>query len=163
MHSLGQRMREGWMSYINFCNSITFLAELYFEQQEGTATVPIPPFVLIHMLCVLCYFRLGDMSNCQQSLTYLQTLLLYGDGTCVALDIWETFLGSNLGSVSSLCRTTMGCYSLIENIQDQKKKIAVEYRKLLKLESDSSYAKQKTQIIRSTFSYIIYFIFRFKI
>ncbi|XP_052686859.1 uncharacterized protein LOC128165971 [Crassostrea angulata] len=87
MHSLGQRMREGWMSYINFCNSITFLAELYFEQQEGTATVPIPPFVLIHMLCVLCHFRLGDMSNCLQSLTDLQTLLLYDDGMYVPFDI----------------------------------------------------------------------------
>lgn len=87
MHSLGQRMREGWMSYFNFCNSITFLAELYFEQQEGTATVPIPPFVLIHMLCVLCYFRLGDMSNCLQSLTDLLTLLLYDDGMYVPFDI----------------------------------------------------------------------------
>lgn len=109
------------MSCITYCNSITFLAEWDFEQQKGTVTLPIPPFMLVPMLCVLCSFRLGDMSNCQQSLTYLQTLLLYGDRTYVALDIWETFLGSNLGSVSSLCRTTMGCYSLIENIYDQKK------------------------------------------
>lgn len=87
MHSLGQRMRKAWMSCITFCNSINFLAELYFEQQEGTKRIPVPPFVLVHMLCVLCYFRLGDMSRCLQSLTDLRTLLLYDHGMYVPLDM----------------------------------------------------------------------------
>ncbi|XP_052707168.1 uncharacterized protein LOC128182529 [Crassostrea angulata] len=39
----------------------------------------------VEMLCVLSYYRLGNMSHCLQSLTDLQTLLLNDDGRYVPL------------------------------------------------------------------------------
>ncbi|XP_062619958.1 uncharacterized protein LOC134281519 [Saccostrea cucullata] len=71
------------------CNDRCILIEIWKLTLEQSAAIQhslhlhIPPFVIVEMLSVLSHYRLGNRSQCLQSLTDLQTLLLYDDGSYV--------------------------------------------------------------------------------
>jgi hypothetical protein len=65
-------------------DKFTYIEELRLEQEvskiNGIPLLHVPPFVAVHMLSVLCHYRLGNRSHYLQALTDLHTLLLYDDG-----------------------------------------------------------------------------------
>ncbi|XP_062614598.1 uncharacterized protein LOC134276354 [Saccostrea cucullata] len=89
--SMSKRMKIAWVDNVSVLNNILYIEELYLEQfvsqHNGGALLMIPPFVMVGMLSVLSHYRLGNRSQCLQSLTDLQTLLLYDDGTYVPLEL----------------------------------------------------------------------------
>lgn len=60
---------------ITFRNSADLMAELELEYQESGRCLLIPPFVFAHMLCMLSNYRLGNKSQCNQSVNALRILL----------------------------------------------------------------------------------------
>ncbi|XP_061179641.1 uncharacterized protein LOC133188284 [Saccostrea echinata] len=87
--SLSRRMTMTWVCNVRISDNNPCIEELIFEQsviqQNGFPILEISPFVMVEMLSVLSHYRLGNRSQCLQSRTDLQTLLLYDDGTYVPL------------------------------------------------------------------------------
>lgn len=85
--SMTDRMRKCLICDIGIYSECAYIDELVQEQQDsksnGTGVLPIPPFVILHMLFVLNHQRLGDTVKSKQSVQDLHTLLLYDDGTNV--------------------------------------------------------------------------------
>ncbi|XP_062593966.1 uncharacterized protein LOC134255449 [Saccostrea cucullata] len=83
--SLSQRMKIVWARNLTFNVSVLYIEEFLLEQQEaeknGRPSLYISPFLTLEWLSVLSYYRLGNQSLYQQSLSDLKTLLLYDDGT----------------------------------------------------------------------------------
>jgi hypothetical protein len=88
--SLSRKMRTAWARNVILDNEVHYIDELMLEQevskQNGEPLLHISPFVMTEMLLVLSHYRLGNRSQYLQSLTDLQTLLLYDDGRYVPLD-----------------------------------------------------------------------------
>ncbi|XP_062582357.1 uncharacterized protein LOC134244095 [Saccostrea cucullata] len=86
---LSRRMKIAWVENVCLFENIPCIEELYLEQflsqQNGNSLLFVSPFVMVEMLLVLSHHRLGNRSQCLQSLTDLQTLLIYDDGTYVPL------------------------------------------------------------------------------
>ncbi|XP_062582339.1 uncharacterized protein LOC134244081 [Saccostrea cucullata] len=83
---LSMRMKKAWVKNIDLIENILYIEELYIEQLVNKQSfLRVSPFVVVEMLSVLSHYRLGNRSQCLQSLTDLQTLLLYDDGTYVPL------------------------------------------------------------------------------
>lgn len=84
-----ERMKRVWMDFICFNNDIVYLSELHVEEiiqgQNARRFLFIPPFVLVHMLCVLSNMRLGNMSQSLLALEDLKILLLSKNRTHVPL------------------------------------------------------------------------------
>ncbi|XP_062582351.1 uncharacterized protein LOC134244092 [Saccostrea cucullata] len=82
--SLSRRMKIAWVNDVRLLKTIPFLEELCIEQfvsqHNGETLLIVSPFVVVEMLSVLSHHRLGNRTQCLQSLTDLQTLLLYDDG-----------------------------------------------------------------------------------
>ncbi|XP_052700626.1 uncharacterized protein LOC128177798 [Crassostrea angulata] len=89
--SLSKRMMRDLLNHVRLHNDVYYIQELDLErrvsQENGTLISHISPFVLTEMLSVFCNYRLGNRSQCLQSLTDLQTLLLYDDWRYVPLYI----------------------------------------------------------------------------
>lgn len=89
--SLSKRMMKGWVEDVCLYNNVHFIQELDIEQKvsydSGTPILYISPFVLANILCMLSNYKLGNMSQCLESLTNVQTLLLYDGGKYVPLHI----------------------------------------------------------------------------
>jgi hypothetical protein len=89
--SLSRKMKTAWVRSVLLDNKVHYIDELLLEQevikQNGIPNLHISPFVMTEMLLVLSHYRLGNRSQYLQSLTDLQTLLLYDDGRYVPLDI----------------------------------------------------------------------------
>jgi hypothetical protein len=87
--SLSRKMKIAWVKHVTLHNKVHFIDEIILEQevskQNGFPSLYISPFVLTEMLLVLSHCRLGNRSQYLQSLTDLQTLLLYDDGRYVPL------------------------------------------------------------------------------
>jgi hypothetical protein len=83
-------MKTAWADNVRLDNKVHYIDELLLEkevsEQNGQPSLYISPFVLTEMLFVLSHYRLGNRSQYVQSLTDLQTLLLYDDGRYVALN-----------------------------------------------------------------------------
>lgn len=83
--SLEKRMKKCFIDDMHL-NRWT-LREVFLEEQisrQGQVLhLLIPPFVLVHMLNVLCSFRVGNMSKSLQSLKDLHTLLHHDKGLYV--------------------------------------------------------------------------------
>jgi hypothetical protein len=88
--SLSRRMKSVWVNHVRLDTDLHFIMELTLEQevskQNGRNLLFISPFVLTEMLSVLCHYRLGNRPQYLQSLTDLQTLLVYDDGRYVPLE-----------------------------------------------------------------------------
>ncbi|XP_061179628.1 uncharacterized protein LOC133188272 [Saccostrea echinata] len=87
--SLSRRMTRAWMINVRLLENILCIEELCLEQkasqQNGEPMLHLSPFLVVEMLSVLTHYRQGSRSQCLQSLTDLQTLVLYDDGTYVPL------------------------------------------------------------------------------
>ncbi|XP_065929585.1 uncharacterized protein [Magallana gigas] len=87
--SLSKRMKKAWVVNVLLHGNVYYIQELDLEQRavkdNGEPILYISPYVMTDMLSVLSNYRLGNRSQCLQSLTDLQTLLLYDDGRYVAL------------------------------------------------------------------------------
>lgn len=118
-HSLGTRMKKAWTNLIIFDQNINeYLPELLLEHrhcQEKKDNIYIPPLVFLHMIIVLCNFRVGNRSQYLQSLTDLQELLISDKGTYVnkhigdiswqILGICQHILGDHAGALQSYQRS----------------------------------------------------------
>ncbi|XP_052703282.1 uncharacterized protein LOC128179753 [Crassostrea angulata] len=89
--SLSKRMKKAWVYNLRLYSNVYYVQEFDLEQKistdNGELALDISPYVLTDMLSVLCNYRLGNRSQCLQSLTDLQTLLLYDDGRYVPLNL----------------------------------------------------------------------------
>ncbi|XP_048746396.2 uncharacterized protein LOC125658966 [Ostrea edulis] len=89
--SLSRKMKTAWVHNVKLGNEIQYIDELISEQEASKQiardALYIPPLVLTDMLLVLSHYKLGDISQCLQSLTNLQTLLFYDDGRCIRLQV----------------------------------------------------------------------------
>ncbi|XP_065929819.1 uncharacterized protein [Magallana gigas] len=89
--SLSKRMKKVWAFDVWLQEDVYYIQELVLEQRTGKENdeniLYISPYVLTDMLSVLCNYRLGNRSQCLQSLTDLETLLLYDDGSYVSLEL----------------------------------------------------------------------------
>uniref|UniRef100_K1QT37 Uncharacterized protein n=1 Tax=Magallana gigas TaxID=29159 RepID=K1QT37_MAGGI len=87
--SLSKRMKKAWVHDVRLDSDVYCIQELDLEQnvsnENGHLILNISPYVLTDMLSVLCNYRLGNRSQCLQSLTDLQTMLLNDDGKYVPL------------------------------------------------------------------------------
>lgn len=87
--SLSKRMKRYWSDNIRIYCDLLYIQELALEQEASYYNnfdcLYISPYVMPDMLRVFCNHRLGNRSQCLQSLTDLQTLLLYDDGTYIDL------------------------------------------------------------------------------
>jgi hypothetical protein len=87
--SMLAKFRKAWAKDIAFSKNFTYIEELRLEQEIGEMNgIPssyLSPFVTVHMLSVLCHYRLGNRSQYLQALTDLHSLLLYDDGRYVPL------------------------------------------------------------------------------
>jgi hypothetical protein len=85
--SLSRRMKRAWVNAITLDCKVHYIEECILEQyvilQNCERFLYISPFVLTDMLLVLSHYRLGDRSQALQSLTDLQTLLVYDEGRYV--------------------------------------------------------------------------------
>ncbi|XP_062620186.1 uncharacterized protein LOC134281775 [Saccostrea cucullata] len=81
--SLSHKMRNALVTDIKLYIDYIYIDEIILEQRtsnkNGNNILLIPPLVMLHMLFILNYYRLGDTVRSQQSLQDLQTLLLYDD------------------------------------------------------------------------------------
>ena len=113
---LGERLRHALICDICLHNSYTYIDELELEQNTNrSASLFIPPFVMLNMLFVLNHHRLGDTVRSQQSREDLHTLLLYDDGTRVReklkdiswqiLGICQQICGDCVGALDSYRRS----------------------------------------------------------
>ncbi|XP_061182367.1 uncharacterized protein LOC133190693 [Saccostrea echinata] len=88
--SLSGRMKMAWANDLKLDEGVVYIQELILEQQEakknGEYTLFISPFLTLEWLSVLSYYRLGNRSQYQQSLSDLKTLLLCDDGRYVPTD-----------------------------------------------------------------------------
>ncbi|XP_056013677.1 uncharacterized protein LOC130052532 [Ostrea edulis] len=88
--SMLTKLRKAWARTIVLSEDFTYIEELRLEQEvstmNGMAFLYLSPLVTIHMLSVLCHYRLGNRSQYLQTLTDLHNLLLYDDGRYVELD-----------------------------------------------------------------------------
>ncbi|XP_052704691.1 uncharacterized protein LOC128180603 [Crassostrea angulata] len=90
----------------------------------------------VHMLSVLCNYRLGNRSQCLQSLTDLQTLMLYDDGRYVPLclrDLSWQILGICQHVVGDLHGALQSYQQSLREIPLNKIQNATEYRMALVL------------------------------
>ncbi|XP_052683592.1 uncharacterized protein LOC128163941 [Crassostrea angulata] len=89
--SLSKRMKKAFVYSVLLDNDVYYIQELALEQRAGEYNgiyeLFISPYVVTDMLSGLSNYRLGNRSQCLQSLTDLQTLLLYDDGRYVALHL----------------------------------------------------------------------------
>ncbi|XP_061190454.1 uncharacterized protein LOC133198373 [Saccostrea echinata] len=113
--SLDKKIRRALVFDIKLNNKITYIHELVLEQKisnnNGWTGLFIPPLVMLHMLFILNYHRLGDTVRSQQSLQDLNSLLLYDDDLNVPTPIrdisWQILgncqqiTGDYLGSLQS--------------------------------------------------------------
>lgn len=74
-----KRMNKAWTNYFFF--PISYISEFCLEHSICLKNTLIPLLVSFHMLNVLSNHRLGNRSQCLQSLTQLQNLLLYDKET----------------------------------------------------------------------------------
>ncbi|XP_062621177.1 uncharacterized protein LOC134282802 [Saccostrea cucullata] len=85
-----RRTKIAWVYHVFLFQDFRYIEELCLEQnvsqEHGMPNLQLSPFLLVDMLSVLSHYRLGNRSQCLQSLTDLQTLLLYDDGTYVPLN-----------------------------------------------------------------------------
>jgi hypothetical protein len=88
--SMVTKYREAWARDVVFNEQFTYIDELRLEQEvsksKGLPNLFLSPFVTVHMLSVLCHYRLGNRSQYLQVLTDLHTLLLHDDGRYIDLD-----------------------------------------------------------------------------
>jgi hypothetical protein len=108
--SLSRRMKAAWLNYVVLDWYIYYIDELILEQETVTQMEPltccelsIPPIVLTHMLLLLSHYRLGNRFRYLQSLTDLQTLLLYDADTLVPLH-----LGDISWQILGICQHVVG-------------------------------------------------------
>jgi tetratricopeptide (TPR) repeat protein len=113
--SRSRKMKTAWVSIMALYNKVHYIDELILEQevskQNGEPCLCISQFVLTEMLLVLSHYRLGNRSKYLQSLTDLQTLLLYDDGRYIPshcrdlswqiLGICQNVLGDLHGALNS--------------------------------------------------------------
>jgi hypothetical protein len=102
------KCNKAWAGDISLNEKFTYIEELRLEQKvsdkNGMSLLHLSPFVIVHMLSVLCHYRLGNRSQYLQALTDLHTLLLYDDdGKYVELDVrdlsWQ---------ILGICRHVVG-------------------------------------------------------
>ncbi|XP_062582344.1 uncharacterized protein LOC134244087 [Saccostrea cucullata] len=133
--SLSRRMRIAWVDNVSLSVNIPYIEELCLEQnvskKHGKTILFLSPFVIVEMLSVLSHYRMGNRSQCLQSLTDLQTLLLYDDGKYVPLHIrdisWQ---------ILGICQHVVGdlhgaLYSFEESLRQEpyhKIKEATDFR-----------------------------------
>jgi hypothetical protein len=87
--SLSKKMNAAWLSHMILRCEVHYIEELILEQvvgrQNGIPALLGSPFLISDMLLVLSHHRLGNRSQSLQSLTDIQTLLVYDDGEYVPL------------------------------------------------------------------------------
>jgi hypothetical protein len=107
--SMITKYRKAWARNILFYIDFTYIEELRLEQEvsdmNGIPLLQLSPFLVVHMLSVLCHYRLGNRSQYLQALTDLHTLLLYDDGTHVLppndrYKLWQLYEAHSHGLLS---------------------------------------------------------------
>ncbi|XP_062593420.1 uncharacterized protein LOC134254906 [Saccostrea cucullata] len=81
------RMKKAWANDLILKVGVLYIRELLLEQEEAEKngmSLFISPFLTLEWLSVLSYYRLGNQSLYQQSLSDLKTLLLYDDGMYIS-------------------------------------------------------------------------------
>ncbi|XP_048770440.2 uncharacterized protein LOC125676652 [Ostrea edulis] len=133
--SILTKYRKAWARNVTFENEFTFIEELRLEQEvskmNGMPNLHLPPFVIVHMLSVLCHYILGNMSQYLQALTDLHTLLLYDDGRYVELenrDLSWQILGICQHVVGDLHGALQSYQESLRQIPRHKIQIATETR-----------------------------------
>ncbi|XP_062612490.1 uncharacterized protein LOC134274248 [Saccostrea cucullata] len=120
---LSRGMKIAWVDHVYLFKNIPFIEELCLEQfvsqQNGEPFLIVPPFVMVEMLSVLSHYRLGNRSQCLQSLTDLQTLLLYDDGTHVTL-----YLRDISWQILGICQHVVGdLHGALESFEESPKHV----------------------------------------
>nr|XP_034328797.1 uncharacterized protein LOC117690049 [Crassostrea gigas] len=81
--SLSKRMQKAWADLVRLKKDVYYINELDLEQKvskgNSQPSLLISPYIMTDMLSVLCNYRLGNRSQCLQSLSDLQTLMLNDD------------------------------------------------------------------------------------
>lgn len=85
MKFLSGLMKKAWKNRIKFDQISIFIPELYLVYEENKKFLLIPAQVLLYMLSVLSYHRLGYTFKCLQSLEDLRTFLLYDNKELMAI------------------------------------------------------------------------------
>lgn len=85
MKFLSGLMKKAWKNRIKFDHISIFIPELYLVYEENKKRLLIPAQVLLYMLSVLSYHRLGYTFKCLQSLEDLRTFLLYDNKELMAI------------------------------------------------------------------------------
>lgn len=88
MKFLSGLMKKVWKNRIKFDKIPILIPELYLEYEENQKRLFIPARVLLYMLSVLSYHRLGYTFKCLQSLADLRTFLLYDNKEMKAIS-WQ--------------------------------------------------------------------------
>ncbi|XP_056013678.1 uncharacterized protein LOC130052533 [Ostrea edulis] len=133
--SMLTKFRKAWARDISFNANFTFIEELRLEQEvckmNGLGYLYLSPFVTVHMLSVLCHYRLGNRSQYLQALTDLHTLLLYDDGRYALLytrDLSWQILGICQHVVGDLHGALQSYQESLRQIPRHKIQIATETR-----------------------------------
>lgn len=111
-----------------------YLTELHLKHtlcKENDSRLLISPFVLVHMLCVLSNYKLGNMTQCLETVTELQGLLQYDDERYVDLqsrDISWQILGICQQIVGNLKGALLSFKESLRQRSYHETKIAAETR-----------------------------------
>jgi hypothetical protein len=133
--SMLTRYRKAWARNIKLSGEFAYIEELRLEQEVRRGNemyhLHLSPFVTVHMLSVLCHYRLGNRSQYLQALTDLHTLLLYDDGRCVPLhqrDLSWQILGICQHVVGDLNGALQSFHESLTEESYNKIQTATEYR-----------------------------------
>jgi tetratricopeptide (TPR) repeat protein len=133
--SMLTKYRKAWVRDVVFDEQFTYIEELRLEQEVsnsmGLPILLLSPFVTVHMLSVLCHYRLGNRTQYLQALTDLHTLLLYDDGRYVPLhhrDLAWQILGICQHVVGDLLGALQSYQESLRHAQEHKIQTATEYR-----------------------------------
>eukprot|EP00105_Crassostrea_gigas_P035650 XP_019919798.1 PREDICTED: uncharacterized protein LOC109617684 [Crassostrea gigas] len=147
--SLSKRMKKARVCDIRLHKDVYYIQELHVEQiadkDNDKLILRISPYIVTDMLSVLCNYRLGNRSQCLQSLTDLQTLLLYDDGRYVPLlirDLSWQILGICQHVVGDLHGALQSYQQSLRQRPWHKIQIATQYRIALVL---NKFARSETE------------------
>ncbi|XP_048766818.2 uncharacterized protein LOC125673909 [Ostrea edulis] len=145
--SMLTKFRKAWAKDIVFDKQFTYIDELRLEQgvnkMNGMGIFHVSPFVILHMLYVLCHYRLGNRSQYLQALTDLHTLLLYDDGGYVLVlcrDLSWQILG--------ICQHVVG--DLHGALQSYQESLRQKPKNKIQIATETRINLLKTQIKDST-------------
>ncbi|XP_078336988.1 uncharacterized protein LOC144626580 [Crassostrea virginica] len=144
--SLSDRMRKCVIYDICLHEGYVYIDELVPEQEvnksDGSGVIIISPLVMLHMLFVLDYHRLGDIVRSQQSLQDLHTLLLYDDVAYVPM-ILRDISWQILGICQQTCGDYVGALNSFQcSLQQQKPFNAIQKATMFRIQGINDFLLQ---------------------